>query len=185
MKKLIIDMDDVICGKGFIKMVNEFLGTDYEEKDAGSYYINDLIPQDKFDDWVEYFTNKNAYDYVDLSENVQEVMKELNKKYDIYIVTAFVFRDAKEFSGSHLKNKFDYLRKNLPFIEPEKYVFTTNKDIIDADIRIDDSMKKLNGKAEMKLLFTAYHNLNITDEELEREGMIRVNNWNEVKELLL
>ena len=29
MKKLIIDMDDVLCGKGFIRMVNEFLGTNY------------------------------------------------------------------------------------------------------------------------------------------------------------
>ena len=27
MKRLLIDMDDVICENGFIRMINEFLGT--------------------------------------------------------------------------------------------------------------------------------------------------------------
>ena len=72
MKKLIIDMDDVLCGKGFIRMVNEFLGTNYQEEDA-----------------------------------------------------------------------------------------------------------------EIKLLFTAYHNVNITDEELKAKNLIRVNNWKEIEKILL
>ena len=72
MKKLIVDMDDVLCGKGFIRMVNEFLGTNYQEEDA-----------------------------------------------------------------------------------------------------------------EIKLLFTAYHNVNITDEELKAKNLIRVNNWKEIEKILL
>ena len=51
MKKLIVDMDDVLCGKGFIRMINEFLETNYQEEDANSYYINDLIPKEKFSDY--------------------------------------------------------------------------------------------------------------------------------------
>ena len=34
MKKIMIDMDDVICGGGFLKLVNDFLGTDYKEEDT-------------------------------------------------------------------------------------------------------------------------------------------------------
>ena len=30
MKRLLIDMDDVICENGFIRMINEFLGTNYK-----------------------------------------------------------------------------------------------------------------------------------------------------------
>ena len=33
MKKIMIDMDDVICGGGFLALVNEFLGTAYREED--------------------------------------------------------------------------------------------------------------------------------------------------------
>ena len=184
MKKLIVDMDDVLCEKGFIKMVNEFLGTNYKQKDANSYFINDLIPENKVKEWVEFFKERNVYDYVDLTKDVQEVMEKLNKKYELYIVTAFVFRDAPELSGEHLKNKFNYLYKNFPFIKPRQYIFINNKDLIEANIRIDDSVIKLAGKADIKLLFSTYHNLEITEEELENKGIKRVNSWKEIGEIL-
>ena len=41
------------------------------------------------------------------------------------------------------------------------------------------------GDAEIKLLFTAYHNVNITDEELKAKNLIRVNNWKEIEKILL
>ena len=40
-------MDDILCEKGSLRVVNKLLGTDYKE-DAGSYYINDLIPKEEF-----------------------------------------------------------------------------------------------------------------------------------------
>lgn len=47
MKKIMIDMDDVICNKGFLKLVNIFLKTNYKEEDLKQYYIQDLIPVEK------------------------------------------------------------------------------------------------------------------------------------------
>ena len=35
-------MDDVICGGGFLKLVNDFLGTDYKEEDIHTYYMEDI-----------------------------------------------------------------------------------------------------------------------------------------------
>ena len=61
MEKLIVDMDDVITEKGFIRMINEFLGTNYTQEDAESYYINDLIPKDRMDEWVEFYSNNNVH----------------------------------------------------------------------------------------------------------------------------
>ena len=185
MKKLIVDMDDVLCEKGFINMVNEFLGTNYEQEDANSYYINDLVPDEKLEEWVKFFEERNVYEYEDLAKDVQDVMEKLNNKYELYIVTAFIYRDAPEYSGKLLKNKFEYLYKNFPFIKPEQYIFASNKDLIEADIRIDDSVLKLNGKAEIKLLYTSYYNKEISDEELENNGIKRVNSWREIEKILL
>ena len=77
MKRLLIDMDDVICENGFIRKINEFLGTYYKSEDANSYYVNDLIPKDKISkvhprfetplgkqlqfDWKEDITLYNKY----------------------------------------------------------------------------------------------------------------------------
>ena len=185
MKRLLIDMDDVICENGFIRMINEFLGTKYKSEDANSYYVNDLIPKDKFEEWVKFFEEKNVYDYVNIVKDAPEVIEKLNKFYDIYIITAYIFRDKPEISGNQLKNKFDYLAKNFPFIAPKKFIFLSDKELVDADIRIDDSVDKLKGKAEMKLLFTAYHNKNISDEDLREKKLTRVNSWKEIKKILL
>lgn len=185
MKKILIDMDDVICENGFIRMINEFLGTNYKSEDANSYFVNDLIPKDKFEEWVKFFEEKNLYDYVDIVKDAPEVIEKLSKIYDVYIVTAYIFRDKPEISGNQLKNKFDYLAKNLPFIDFKKFIFLSDKDLIDADIRIDDSVDKLKGKAETKLLFTAYHNKNISNDELKTKDLIRVDNWKEIEKILL
>ena len=185
MEKLIVDMDDVITENGFIRMINEFLNTNYKPEDAESYYINDLIPKEKLEEWVKFYKEKNVYDYVNIVEGAKETLEKLNKKYDLYIATAYVFRDAPEVSGKTLNDKYNYLMENLPFIDPHKFIFISNKDLLEADIRIDDSPKKLTGKAKLKLLFTAYHNKNMSDEELEENNFVRVNNWKDVEKILL
>lgn len=185
MKKIMVDMDDVLTVNGFIRLINEFLQSNYKNEDANSYYINDLIPKDKMEEWIKFYSEKNVYDYVDVSKDAQEVMRKLNEKYDLYIATAFVFRDAPELSGKTLNDKYNFLCEKFSFINPRKFIFISNKDILEADIRIDDSIKKLNGKAELKLLYTAYHNKNINNEELKKLGLTRVNNWREIEKILL
>lgn len=185
MKKLIIDMDDVICEKGFIRMINEFMNSNSDQEDAESYYVNDLIPKDRLEEWVEFFKSRNVYDYVNMVKDAKEVIQRLDEKYDVYIATAFVFRDAPQISGKTLNDKYNFLCKALPFIDPHKFIFTSRKDLIDADIRIDDSAKKMTGKAELKLLFTAYHNKKMTKEELDKLGLTRVDSWKEIEEILL
>lgn len=185
MKRILVDMDDVICVHGFINIVNDFLGTNYTEDAANSYYINDLVPKAKMKDWIEFFKKRNVYDYMELNKDVQEVLKKLNDKYEIYIVTAYIFRDDPSISGNQLKNKFDYLKKYLPFINPENFIFLSDKSLINADVRIDDNIQKLEGVSELKLLYTAYHNKDITEEELKKQSIKRVNNWKEIEKILL
>ncbi len=136
-------------------------------------------------EWNEYFKKHNIYEYVNIIQHADEVIKKLNKFYDVYILSAYILRDIPEFSSQFVKYKYDWLYKNLPFLNPGKFIFTSSKDIIECDIRIDDRLSNLEGKAETKLLFSSYHNKEYSKEELEKQGVIRVNGWREIEELLL
>lgn len=185
MKKIMVDMDDVICEGGFLSLVNQFLKTNYKIEDIKTYYVQDVIPKEKLEEWSKFFNTKNVYDYCKMVKDAYEVLEKLSKKYEIYIASAYIFRDNEEYSANNLKNKFEWLYKNLPFISPDNYIFTTNKEIINCDIKIDDKLSNLKGKAETKMLFTAYHNKTITEEELKQEGAIRINGWKDVEKILL
>ena len=81
-------------------------------------------------------------------------------------------------------NKYDFLIKNFPFLDPMNFVFVGNKSILKSDIKIDDKIENLvNG--DIKILFTAYHNKNISDEELKNQGIIRAKDWLDIKKILL
>ena len=64
-KKLMVDMDDVICTNGFLHMINKYLGTNYEYDDFKDFYMQDMIP-DK-DEFFEWFKKQNVYDYCELN----------------------------------------------------------------------------------------------------------------------
>ena len=83
-----------------------------------------------------------------------------------------------------MKNKYKFLYEKLDFIEPRNFIFTADKSIVNCDIKIDDKINNIEG-AKTKLLFTAWHNKNLTDEELESQNIIRVDNWKEIEEILI
>ena len=185
MKRIMIDMDDVICEGGFLALLNQFLNTNYTFDNVKTYFLQDLIPVNRKAEWEEFFYKQNVYNYTTFVKDAYEIMEKLSKKYELYIVTAYIFRDNEYYSANNLKNKYEWLSKNLPFIPPQNYIFTTNKEIIKCDIKIDDRLQNLEGEAESKLLFSAYHNKDISKERLEREGVIRVNGWKDIEKLLL
>ena len=60
----------------------------------------------------------------------------------------------------------------------------TNKTKIKYDIGLDDRTSNLES-CDKKLLFTEFRNKKITDKELKDKGIVRVNNWLDVKKELL
>lgn len=52
------------------------------------------------------------------------------------------------------------------------------------DIRIDDKINNLDG-SETKLLFSTWHNTDISEEELKRDNIVRVNSWYDIEKILL
>lgn len=185
MKKILIDMDDTILVDCYLEVVNKYLDTNYTYDDIDGYWVDEIIPKDKQEDYLDYFYNHtNIYDYGHVQEDAIEVIEKLNRYYDVLICSAYIDNRDLEKSPNILVHKHNWLIKNLPFIKPENFIFTNRKDVIPTDIKIDDKIENLK-TCDTKLLITAYHNKNISDAELKEKNIIRVNNWKDIEEILL
>lgn len=180
-KTIMVDLDRVITNGGFLYLINDYLKTSYTEDDMDNYYMQEIV--DDKDDFFKYFISKNQYDYCKLIPSAKEVLKYLTKHFDVYICSSYVIMEIPRECGKILTDKHNYLYDNLPFISPEKYIFMKNKSLLNCDIKIDDKLENLKN-ASIKLLFSAYHNKNLTDEYLKSLGVIRVNSWLEIKDIL-
>lgn len=182
-----IDLDDTITIDGYLNVVNEYLKTNYDYEDLNdNYWVDEIVPEEQMEDYLNYFYNDiNLYDYCNINKNAKEVIEELTKYYEVLICSAYVDHRDMDSCANLVAHKHNWLHKNLPFIHPDNYVFTSNKKAVQADIKIDDKISNLEGDADLKLLITAHHNEKITDEELKEKGITRVNNWDEIANILL
>lgn len=185
-KSIMIDLDDTICSGGYLEIVNEYLKTDYSYDSVENYYFEELIPGGINDDYVDFFYSHNVYDYVKFFDDSYSVLERLSEKYDICICSSYVNDNVGiEKSGIHLQNKFNFLFEKFPFLDSHNFIFTSRKDLVNCDIKIDDKLSNLDGYGEIKLLFDARHNRSISDSELEEKGVRRVYSWKEIEEILL
>ena len=182
MKTIMVDMDDVIKIRNFKKFLEEFLGRKIDTDNNKYKYRQEAI-KGRENEFRLIYQYRNLYANVPLLDGCYEVLKKLNEKYDVYIVTAYIWGQDIINAEENLKNKFIYLKENLPFISSQKYIFTQDKKILDFDIKIDDRINNLEG-AKIKLLFTAWHNKNISSKELESKGIIRVDSWYDIEKVL-
>lgn len=181
MKTIMVDMDDVITCGNLSKIIEDYLG--YVPDYGKNYYMQDILG-DKKDDFFRNFKDMNLYENATLLPDCYDVLKMLSKYYNIYICTDYIWREIVPFAGNNLKNKYEFLYEKLDFIAPQNFIFAADKSIINCDIKIDDKISNIEG-ASTKLLFTAWHNKDFTNEELKKQNIIRVNNWKEIKEVLL
>ena len=184
-KKMLVDLDYVICIPGFLKILNDFCNTNYIEDDFTEYIIDDVIgPEEKIQEFYEYYLLQDGYKDAVFIKDAKEVLEKLSAKYDIYICSACVMFGAERKSAKLFKDKFEYLMRELNFIDPGKIIFTNSKNIFEADVQIDDRVPNLQGNVKKKILFTAYHNKNINDLELRKQNILRANSWIEVEKIL-
>ena len=166
MKRLMIDMDNCVTDAYFMKHINDFLGTDYILDNQDDFYLQHLTG-DRINDFWQYMSNNNFYGDCPLIDGCFEALELLNRKYELYIVTAYIYDSVPDISADNLKNKYNYLREKLPFISPEQYIFISNKNLIHFDIGIDDRLDNLNS-SDQKILMTAWHNKNIGEVNEDR-----------------
>lgn len=124
---------------------------------------------------MRYVHTEGFFRTAPLIDGCVPVMRQLNEKYELYIVSA-----AVEFPKS-LSEKLEWLQEYFPFIGWQQIVFCGSKKIINADIMIDDHFRNLDFfEGEKSLLFTQPHNI-----QSDPGRHVRVNNWAEIAGLLL
>uniref|UniRef100_UPI003FEFCF41 5' nucleotidase, NT5C type n=1 Tax=Candidatus Ventrenecus sp. TaxID=3085654 RepID=UPI003FEFCF41 len=186
MKKIMIDLDETICSPSYLKAVNKYLNTNYKYEDIKTYFVEDIIEEDKKQDFLDYFyRNVNVYDEAMILPDALGVIEKLSHFYEIYIVSAFVDKRRIKESGIMAKYKYEWILKNMPFIDPKKIVLTGSKDIIMCDIKIDDKVSNLKGYGDTKLLMDQLHNQKYSFEELTNLNIKRVYDWQQVESILL
>jgi 5'-nucleotidase len=171
MERLVVDMDGVLAD-----VYEQFFL--YDEKDFGKRRpIEDVIGVEErkaFPRINEYVYAKGFFRTAPVVKDSVEVLSELNKSYELFIVSA-----AIEFPQS-LPEKLEWLNEHFSFLSWQQIVFCGSKKIVDADIMIDDHFKNLDLFKGPSLLFTQPHN------QLKNEGRHkRVDSWKEIAAILL
>jgi len=191
-KKILLDVDEVICFSGYLEAINIFMGTNYKIDDFTEYYLDNVaIPTNKKDDFINFLHNYNLYSHDKLLPNCYEVLSKLNDYYDIYILSSCVDPTNIKGCGRVFKDKYDFLIRKLPFLDPNKFIFSGVKNIYKADIIIDDRLSNLNNNdIPIKILFPSYHNKDISKDDLDKLNIIRAGSswkdgWMELENLLI
>lgn len=190
-KTIILDVDEVICFGGFLNAVNDFLGTNYVIDDFTDYYIDEAcIPKDRMAEFNKFIQGRDMYKNALMLPNAIETIKDLNEKYEIFILSSCVNPFDVEGSGRLFQDKYNFLRSILPFLNPKNIILTSAKHMFKADIQIDDLITNFSDDVGMKILFPSYHNKDVNDEDLEKCGAIRAgvdwrDGWNNIRDILL
>lgn len=173
MKRIAIDMDEVIADviPKFISLYNRDFDVPLDLVIEPGNEVFKQVPQDVNQKWFEYINEKGFFRDLAVIPDSQRVIKALQEKYDVYIVSA-----AMEFRNS-LEDKYDWLADHFPFIDWQHIMFCGNK-IVEVDVLIDDRIKNFVNFNGRPLLYTSPHNLLITEYE-------RVSSWEEIAGLLL
>lgn len=173
MDRIAIDMDEVIADviPKFIKLYNRDFGVPLDLVIEPGNEVFMQIPEDVNQKWFEYINEPGFFRDLDVIPDSQQVIRALQEKYDVYIVSA-----AMEFRNS-LVDKYDWLAEHFPFLDWQHIMFCGNK-IVEVDVLIDDRIKNFVNFKGRPLLYTSPHNLLITEYE-------RVNSWNDIAGLLL
>ncbi|PWU00315.1 MAG: 5'(3')-deoxyribonucleotidase [Bacteroidetes bacterium] len=173
-KRLLVDMDHVMADitTNYIRYYKQATGILVQREDLMGKPEDAAFPQPQL--IHEFLFTPGFFRTAPVMEGSQHVMKILNQVYDVSIVSA-----AMEFPQS-LREKYDWLAEHFPFITWQQIILCGSKKWISGDYMIDDHFKNLNYFNGERILFTATHNSHI-----HKQGYTRVNNWNEVRQLLV
>jgi 5'(3')-deoxyribonucleotidase len=173
MKRLIVDMDDVIADATgqFLNFYEREFGIRIERavldgKDEGEGF------PDNHDILKQFPHRKDFFRTMMPNEHSQDVLEKLNQKYDLFIVSA-----AMQFPQS-LSEKLEWLNEHFDFLTWKQIVFCGNKSVVHGDIMIDDLPHNLDKFGGEKFIFTAPHNRHFN-------RFNRLNNWREIEDRFL
>lgn len=139
---IVLDFDDVVTES--LESAIELFNKDYNTK----------LTVNSFREWNTDSVHKDfrsyfyKVDYTKVKEKNNSIywIKKLAEQHDIFIATASCVDKFKE--------KEQWILKNLPCVKKENILLVRNKSILNGDVIVDDAIHNLNGKFDLKLLYS-------------------------------
>lgn len=171
--RIAVDMDEVIADAfdKHLRQYNEQGGANLTPEMVTEHGLGALIPLERREEFRAIPHADGFFADIELIPGSREALLELSRHHDIFITSA-----AMEVPGS-FADKFQWLETHFPFIPPSRIVFCGDKNIINADVLIDDRSRHFKGFRGTGILFTAPHNV-------AEPADFRAHNWNDVLEIL-
>jgi 5'-nucleotidase len=175
MEVILVDMDEVIADTttAMVQWYKKAYGGDINYKTMlEGHSLVAGFPKEHHAIVRQQLFEPGFFRHLPVMADSQRVLEEMNKRYEIYIVSA-----AVEFPNS-LKDKHDWLMEHFPFFTWRQLVLSGSKKMMHGDHMIDDHARHLEHFRGKPWLFTAPHNLD--------EGRFeRINNWGEAGNIFL
>ena len=180
-KTIIVDVDGV-CGD-FVSHLNkkmEEIGYKVNKDKLDKWSLTDRFysigGRDIEKDYLKILDNIDFWASIPLFKNVQEILKKIDKNYNLLIVTSPFPQVVDAFKEGRLQ----WLKKYFPFIKRDQIIFESKKWKIKADIIIEDKPETIEKfKGSLKIVMDAPYNQSI---EVKYK---RVNSWKEIEDILL
>jgi 5'(3')-deoxyribonucleotidase len=165
-----VDMDDVIANtlSELISRYNHEFDEQLTVDDLSGRHIWDFVRPDRIPALERQIASEDFYPSLSVVPNSQVVLERLQRRYEVYIASA-VMEYPRSFGA-----KYEWLRRNFPFIQPSHIVFCGNKGILQGDFLIDDNPLELRLFQGRAILFSSPANSLIQEFQ-------RVNNWREIE----
>lgn len=174
---VLIDVDDVLNNlcEVWCRNLNSRYGTQVEVKDITNWEISKFFPALTKEQIFEPLNHEEFWKSVEPRHDAVEYVSKLyNEGFDIYICTATDYKSIK-FKYEHL------ILKYFPYIRWNHVIVAYQKQMIYADVLIDDCVQNLEGGNYIKILMTMPYN---KDFDAKANEMVRVYNWKDVYRII-
>ena len=174
MQRIAVDMDEVMADAvaEHLRRYNRDFRENVTVADLEGKGLWEVVQMDRHDALEAYLRSEDFFAVLGVMPDAQRVLRELQHSYEIFIATA-----AMEVPTSFTA-KYRWLGQHFPFIPASHIVFCGDKSVIRADYLIDDNPRQLRRFEGEGILFSSYHNVNVT-------GFRRVDNWLDVEKMFL
>ena len=175
---LLVDMDDTIENLllAWTEWLNNMYGTSVNADDITGWEVQKFFPSLTKDDVYAPLYEDEFWKTVQPKEDAVRYLAHIKELgFKLYICTNSNYQT--------IRRKLEYIiDRYFPFISWCNVITICNKQLLNADILVDDGVHNLIGGSYKKILMTASHN---KDFDANSNGMTRVNNWQEAYDKII
>ena len=172
-KSISFDLDDVLSKftTSWLDKYNEYYADCLRVEDLKGWEIQRFVKENCGDKIFDILLEPNFFCNVPPKEGAIETMSFLVKHYDIYVVTAY--------SPQTCLDKYNWLVKHFPMINPKNLIFCNPKHVINTDYLVDDRPLNIDSFKQTGVIFDMPYNEDYNNTN-ENKKVYRVNDWNDV-----